>query len=294
MNPLDILKPYQKQIEEEIKKSIACFGEESQLKSGCEYALLNGGKRFRPAIVLMLAKALNLNADVTKAALAVEYFHTASLIADDLPCMDDDDLRRNKPTLHKVYGEATALLCSYVLIAAGYEYIASNAETIKNGNYSFSNQSDRLCVLAVQNASHNTGILGATGGQYLDLFPKDQARSTLNEIIHKKTNSLFEISFVFGWLFGGGDIKKIPLVKQLSAHFGTAFQITDDLEDIAQDMENHTQVNMAVNFGKEKAFEMVENEIKSFFNVLEKLQINDHEFKQIGKLLLMQAKKLLE
>ena len=73
----------------------------------------------------MVADGLKQGCDVTSAALAIEYFHTASLIADDLPCMDDDDTRRNRPSVHKVYGEATALLASYALIAAGYGAIAT-------------------------------------------------------------------------------------------------------------------------------------------------------------------------
>lgn len=83
---------------------------------------------------MLIAKALNPSAEVSQAALAVEFFHTASLVADDLPCMDDDDERRNKPSVHKVYDEATALLVSYALISAGYEFLAKNAETLKASN----------------------------------------------------------------------------------------------------------------------------------------------------------------
>src|ERR1700722_633886 len=104
-----ILKPYQQQIEQKLQESIEQLGAKSKLRDACEYALLNGGKRFRPILVIMIANALGKKFDVTSAALAVEFFHTASLIADDLPCMDDDDERRSKPTLHKVYGEGTAL-----------------------------------------------------------------------------------------------------------------------------------------------------------------------------------------
>src|SRR5579863_9558332 len=114
-------------IEQEIAKSIICFGEKTKLRDACEYALTNGGKRFRPLIVLFVGEALGCGLNVYEAALSVEFFHTASLIADDLPCMDNDDERRDKPSLHKVYGETIALLASYALITAAFEKIHSNA-----------------------------------------------------------------------------------------------------------------------------------------------------------------------
>jgi geranylgeranyl diphosphate synthase type II len=283
---LTVLKSYQKQVEEDIIKNISGLGEKTRLRDACEYALLNGGKRFRPALVLMVSKALGLNADASNAALAVEYFHTASLIADDLPCMDNDDERRAKPTAHKVYGEAIALLSSYALISAGYECILKCGDVMKLSDLPFSKHSDHITVLAIQNASYNTGLLGATGGQYLDMFPEDQSLATLTEVIQKKTISLFEISFVFGWLFGGGDINQLDDVKKAALHFGMAFQIADDIEDMQQDIDNNHKVNIAVNFGKDMALEMVQNEISSFFMVIEKLKIKPDEFKEIGKFIL--------
>src|SRR5689334_6318506 len=107
-------------IEQEIARSILCFGEKTKLRDACEYAITNGGKRFRPLIVLLIAEALGNGLNVYEAALSVEFFHTSSLIADDLPCMDNDDERRDKPSTHKVYGESIALLASYALITAAF------------------------------------------------------------------------------------------------------------------------------------------------------------------------------
>src|SRR5580700_10040570 len=90
-------------IEQEIAKSIASFGEKNKLRDACEYALTNGGKRFRPLIVYLIAEGLGNNLNVSDAALSVEFFHTASLVVDDLPCMDNDEERRDKPSVHKVY-----------------------------------------------------------------------------------------------------------------------------------------------------------------------------------------------
>src|SRR5688572_22103732 len=115
-----ILEPYKQLIEQKLRESIDQLGPKTTLRDACEYALFSGGKRFRPALVLMIANALGYEVDVLPAAMGIEFFHTASLIADDLPCMDNDDERRNKPTTHRLYGESTSLLATYALISAGY------------------------------------------------------------------------------------------------------------------------------------------------------------------------------
>src|SRR4051812_27366528 len=99
-------------IEQEIAKSIMGLGEKSKLRDACEYALKSGGKRFRPLLVILVAEALGSETNVCDAALSIEFFHTASLIVDDLPCMDNEEERRSKPSLHKVYGESIAILAS--------------------------------------------------------------------------------------------------------------------------------------------------------------------------------------
>ena len=269
-----LLAPYKAQIEQNINSQIDSFGPDSRLKEACAYALTNGGKRFRPALVLIIAKALGQGADASMAALAVEFFHTASLIADDLPCMDNDDFRRNRPSVHKVFGESTALLATYALIAAGYNGLAKNAQQIGQSALPFASRSHELCTLAVENVSFNTGILGATGGQFLDLDPPDLSLDTLRDVIFKKTVSLFEISFVLGWLFGGGAIDKLNLVKKSAAHFGMAFQIADDLNDMAQDQTNKRLINMANVYGPEQAVKMFHEEVSQFQETLKNLKLN--------------------
>ncbi|MBA3721479.1 MAG: polyprenyl synthetase family protein [Parachlamydiaceae bacterium] len=263
-----ILDPFKDLIEDRIHHYVNSLGEKTPLRDACEYALLNGGKRFRPALVFMVAKTLGFGSDVSEAALAVEFFHTASLIADDLPCMDNDDMRRNKPSTHKVYGESVALLATYALISAGYSLLAKNAETIRAAHLPFSNRSAELCVKALENVTYNTGIFGATGGQFLDILPPDLSLESLCDIIHKKTGTLFEISFVLGWIYGGGDLDKLDLVKKASSHFGLAFQIADDIGDMNQDKINGRLINIANLFGKEKAVQMFHEEIIKFKELL--------------------------
>lgn len=272
------LEKYQEAFEKKLEEAIPNLGAPSVLREACAYALTTGGKRFRPALVLMVASALNKGKDAYAAALAVEYFHTASLIADDLPCMDNDSLRRNKPTVHKVYGETTALLASYALIAAGYGCIAENsAKCGEDGN--------NICLLALENAAYNTGLKGATGGQHIDLFPPNKSLGTIKEVIEKKTVSLFELAFVFGWLFGGGECSLLQEVKKCSHHLGMAFQIADDIADIAQDAEHSYELNMAAVLGKEQATEAVYSELEAFEQGLRTLQIDTSEVKALSALI---------
>lgn len=261
------MEELRKRIWDALQNNMEALGPRSLLREACEYALNNGGKRLRPAICLSVAEALGQGSDATPAALAVEYFHTASLVADDLPCMDDDDERRSKPSVHKVYGESVALLVSYALIAAGYACYAQNAKLVENG--------DQLCRLALENATYNTGLWGATGGQFLDLSPPDLSLPTLRDVLHKKTVSLFEIAFVSGWLFGGGGLLALPAVKKAASHFGTAFQIADDLSDLIKDVENGRTVNMAAVFGVEAAQKMLDEELEGYQATLKELKIDN-------------------
>lgn len=284
-----ILEPYKQEIDRLLQANIDSFGSQTVLRDACEYALTNGGKRFRPALVMMIAKALGLDLDVSQAALGVEYFHTASLIADDLPCMDNDDERRNKPSVHKVFGESVALLASYALISAGYRCLVKNTKKIAHSSHPLAHQSDYLCVLALENATQNTGISGATGGQLLDLIPPDFSLSTLNEIIDKKTVTLFEISFVYGWIFGGGDLELLPTVKRSSAHFGRAFQIADDLSDMEQDIANDRAPNIANALGKAESVSLFYKEINHFENTLKELSLQSDDLQALVQMLVQQV-----
>lgn len=287
-----ILGPYKQLIEQKIQENINQLGPKNCLRDACEYALLNGGKRFRPALVLMIAKAIGYEIDVFQAAMGIEFFHTASLIADDLPCMDNDNERRNKPTVHRVYGESVALLATYALISAGYACLAKNASIIKHSSHPFAHQSDHLCVLALENAAFNTGLCGATGGQFLDLAPSNLSLPFLQEVIHKKTVTLFEISFVLGWIFGGGPLTQLDLVKKSAAHFGMAFQIADDLDDMAQDLAHGHSLNIANVLGKERTKQMFHEEMQQFHQTLIDLKLSQGDLHALASLLGAQVENM--
>lgn len=278
-------------IEQEIAKSISTLGDKTKLRDACEYALTNGGKRFRPLIVLMVAEGLAKGLNVYEAALSVEFFHTASLIADDLPCMDNDDERRDKPSVHKVYGETIALLASYALITAAFEKIHRNAKVMREAGSPYVELSDRACVVALETATHCAGILGATGGQFMDIFPPSLTLDMVKQVIYKKTVTLFEVSFVFGWLFGGGDIERLDEVKKAAYHLGMAFQVADDIGDLAQDEKNQRDINMARLVGKERALLIFDEEMRYFEKQLSDLNLLTPSFKKMSDMLCAQAVK---
>lgn len=282
---------YRMLVEELILKSFASLGERTKLRDACEYALTNGGKRLRPLMVLFVAEALGHGLDVSCAALSVEFFHTASLIADDLPCMDNDDERRNKPSAHRVFGESVALLASYALITAAFEKIYENSEVMKRAGTEFSPLADEACVLALKSASRCSGIQGATGGQFLDLFPPKQDLEMITEVIYKKTITLFEVCFTFGWVFGGGDLSLLEEVKKAAWHFGMAFQIADDLADMAQDEKNQRPINMARLLGKGQTLELFSKEASLFKEALQSLNIWTPSFEEMYLMLLDHAAK---
>jgi len=264
---------YREKIEAELRKFIEQMGEKNRLRDACEYALTNGGKRLRPILVLMIADAIGTCRDVIPAALSVEFFHTASLIADDLPCMDNDDVRRDKNSLHKEFDESTAILASYALIAEGYGGIYRNSRNLTS--------SDGITALCLEAATRCAGINGATGGQFLDLNPPDAKLETIKKIIYQKTVTLFEIAFVFGWLFGGGDPSELPKVKRCSYHLGMAFQIADDLLDNTQDEVQESSINISSACGKDIATSLFEKEMERFRNSLQELGLWNENFQAV-------------
>lgn len=272
------LKKYHQKVEEALRKSVLEMGEKNRLREACEYCLFSKGKRVRPIIVLMIADALGKGFDVMPSALSVEFFHTASLIADDLPCMDDDDFRRNKPSLHKAFDEATALLASYTLIAEGYGSIYRNEALF----FDRSKNLEESCLVlreALKSATFCGGLKGGTGGQYIDLFPPDFSWQTVQKVIYQKTIVLFELSFILGWIFGGGDLKRLQEVKDCAYHLGLAFQLKDDLDD--EDQDEKEKMSSIKSIGKEGALALFQKEKKLFREDLERLGLWTKPFQEL-------------
>lgn len=254
----------------------------NKLSQAISYALLSGGKRIRPQIVCYIAEGLGHNLPVLEAALAVEFFHTASLIADDLPCMDNDTLRRGKKSVHAVFGESVALLASYALISEAFKKIEENGRKMAL-NELFFPKAYEATIIGLEEASRAAGIKGAVLGQYYDLFHESEGKMTeafLEELMYLKTGTLFQGAFVLGWVFGGGEFSYLDEVRRLARHMGLAFQIRDDLKDLAQDDKNGS-VNFALLVGKELAQERFHLEINSALELLDNLPIEKTKLRSL-------------
>lgn len=197
-----------------------------QVAEAMKYSLINGGKRIRPVLVLEFARACGgTRNDCLPLACALEYVHTYSLIHDDLPCMDNDDLRRGKPSCHKQFDEATALLAGDALLTHAFEII-SEAEL-----------SDDKKVMAVSLLAQNSGVSGMIGGQVIDLL-FEQGSPNLKELltVYKlKTGALISAACLLGCISADADSSQMAAASKFAYSLGIAFQIQDDILDITGD-----------------------------------------------------------
>ncbi len=194
------------------------------------YSLKAGGKRVRPLLTLLFCEACGGKRETAEdAAVAVEYIHSYSLIHDDLPCMDDDDFRRGKPSCHKKFGENIALLAGDALLTLAFEKIADGA---KSGRYTADTAVRIISVL-----SSFSGYKGMIGGQALDLFSEgeDIDFDTLKTMDLLKTGELIKAACVIGCLAAGANSEQIKAASVFAENVGLAFQITDDILDVTGD-----------------------------------------------------------
>ena len=198
------------------------------------YSALARGKRLRPMLLLASAGTVDSSwwqpermRHLLPAAVAVECIHVYSLIHDDLPCMDDDDLRRGQPTCHKQFGEATALLAGDALLTYAFELLSRPQEELDP-------QRQRSAIHEIASA---IGWRGMVMGQALDL-EAEQRIITLEElrVIHRgKTGALFRACVLSGALLAGADQESLNRLSKFAEHFGVAFQIVDDILDVTGD-----------------------------------------------------------
>lgn len=198
------------------------------LAEAASYALLGGGKRFRPVLSLMVGEALGSSSEgLLRWAAAIEMIHTYSLIHDDLPCMDDDDERRGRPTVHKVYGEATALLAGDALLTEAFD-LAVQANP---------SRSSKLIPLLVRCA----GLRGMVGGQALDLAAEKGgsiSQEALFRIHQLKTGCLIRAATEGAAIVSDAPEEKVIAFRIYGEKLGLAFQIADDLLDAEKDGED--------------------------------------------------------
>lgn len=221
-----------------------------------KYSLEAGGKRIRPVLLLETIKMMGGDCSAgIPFACAVEYIHTYSLIHDDLPAMDDDDLRRGKPTNHKVFGEAVAILAGDGLLNSAFEIMSG--EILKNNCIG--------SVKAMNVIASCAGVNGMIAGQIVDIESEGRSISyeELRYLHSKKTGALIKASVMAGAYIAGANEEELKAVERYSENIGLAFQITDDILDVTgntselgkntgSDIQNDKSTYVSL-FGIEKA-----------------------------------------
>lgn len=242
-----------------------------------EYSLFGSGKRVRPALAVFCCQAVGGTMEqALPSAAAVEMIHCFSLIHDDMPAMDDDDLRRGRPTNHKVYGEAMAILGGDALNTMAFELLAKNVSDPK------------LAITLIKELALATGPEGMIGGQVLDTCHPDEAKNgaagslpELQRIHRMKTGALIKGACRMGALAGGATADQMKLIDSYGTAIGLAFQIMDDILDVTsttEQMGKRTQKDAGIGkltypglVGLEKSHEYLAQQVKVTDDVTSKL-----------------------
>nr|ACQ90682.1 geranyl diphosphate synthase large subunit [Humulus lupulus] len=202
--------------------------EPQMIHEAMRYSLLAGGKRVRPVLCLSACELVGGDESVAMpAACAVEMIHTMSLIHDDLPCMDNDDLRRGKPTNHKVFGEDVAVLAGDALLAYAFEHVAVSTVGVPAARI----------IRAIGELAKSIGSEGLVAGQVVDIDSEGLANVGLEqlEFIHlHKTAALLEASVVLGAILGGGTDEQVEELRSFARCIGLLFQAVDDILDVTK------------------------------------------------------------
>ena len=224
------LNSYKQVTEDYLSSCLKNRGIPPRLLEAMEYSLLAGGKRLRPALCLAVCDLLGGKREaVLPFAAALEIIHTYTLIHDDLPAMDNDDLRRGKPTNHVVFGEATAILAGDGLLTEAFWFMAQAAAM---------GAKPARVLEAIAEAATATGASGTVGGQILDMAFTGQTGVSLDELadMHaRKTGQLFKISCLAGAILADADATACARLAAYGAALGAAFQIADDILDETAD-----------------------------------------------------------
>jgi len=231
MNSSERFFEYQKLINEALESAIApsdsLYG---KIFEAMRYSLNAGGKRIRPVLVLEFARIFGVDYKVAMPfAVALEMIHTYSLIHDDLPCMDDDDLRRGRPTNHKMFGEATAVLAGDALLNRAFEHILDNSVDVDS----------ETVLKAMRILANASGAEGMIGGQIIDMEGENRELDiSETELLQSmKTGAIIKAGACMGCVLGNADAKMLEVAKEYAEYIGLAFQIKDDILNVEGDAQ---------------------------------------------------------
>ncbi len=260
--------------------------EREENKIGIEaarYGFLNGGKRLRPILMYSVYQLMSDNICdelIYPYMAAIEMIHSYSLIHDDLPAMDNDELRRGKPTCHIAYGEANGILAGDILLNRAYELIFEHIEKQMESQMSYKKVH---CMIRAANVlSHYAGIEGMIGGQVADIASENENNISKDKMLYiheHKTSALLKSCFEVGCILAGGSIEEQKKFEQIGSDLGLAFQIQDDLLDcnsnqdilgkpIGSDVKNGKTTYISL-YGEEKAKEDVEQLFQKIYTAIQ-------------------------
>lgn len=252
------------------------------------YSISIGGKRIRPILLCCTYEMYKENyKEVLPIAGAIEMIHTYSLIHDDLPCMDNDELRRGHPTNHKVFGYATAVLAGDGLL-----------NEAMNVMFGFAEEKGKKELLACRIISEAAGVEGMIGGQIVDIMSEGKKISyeTLSYMHKKKTGALIKAAILAGAIIGGAEDKEIQCLESFGEKLGLAFQIKDDILDVTGNEEimgkaansdiNNDKTTFITTFGLEDCIEKCTKLTNECLDILNSLNRNTDSLKEITMFLL--------
>jgi geranylgeranyl diphosphate synthase type II len=264
MTLTDYISRQQKIVEQALDRWVPAENENpSTIHKAMRYSLFAGGKRIRPLLAMAAADAVNdAPVGVESAACVLELIHTYSLIHDDLPALDNDDLRRGRPTCHKVFGDAMAILAGDALLTLAFEVLAK-LEGV---------DAARRIALVAELATASGTVDGMIGGQVNDIEGEGKFPTAhLLESIHRaKTGALLRASVRMGAIYAGASAEELAALTKFGEHVGLAFQIVDDVLDVEQSSEilgktagkdaQQNKITFPAVYGLERSHEMADQE----------------------------------
>ena len=284
----EMLKDYQVKLDSRFDIILSESGQlYDELLSACRYAVLNGGKRIRPVLLLEFYKLCGKDDDCAyNFACALEMIHSYSLVHDDLPCMDNDDMRRGKPSCHKAYGESMALLCGDALLTEAFS-IAAKTKGLPAENV----------VKAVMHLSTSSGVGGMIGGQVIDIADNTNSDDdVLFEMYRLKTGALLKTACAIGCILAGADDELVSIAEKFGEKLGVAFQIIDDILDSTGDAktlgkpvgsdEKNNKDTIAVRLGVEYCRELAKKYTDEAYECLEHFDGDTTRLKTLATYLL--------
>lgn len=267
----EALEPARLRSQQVIEREVARWKGPKKLIEAMRYAVLGDGKRARPAMALDIAALLGGEAAVRRvesAACALEWLHAYSLVHDDLPAMDNDDFRRGRPTVHRAFDEATAILVGDALQSEAFRLVAGADD---------SGRDERVRMLQTFSLAKHVGLEGMCGGQAVDIGHEAKTPEEIRAMHGAKTGALFVAACEIAAYAAGASEEQVAAWARYGLLFGLAYQLSDDVLDLdeVESSEHEADVNLAHLIGAENAVAMVRQDCEEGLALLDAFQVPD-------------------